>query len=236
MKLWLRCIRVAEKASPEFIEWVAKHALEIGGTFEEVRNVLIDMMDWVEACYRSKRVGHCTSRLTGGEQFVVRRFSPDMSLKTVIRLSDEWHEAIASNMSGPNYEFPEPWCGAGRSGEYDIVPITNSAGLYLEGRTMRHCVAARGDAVQGGYNYIYSIRQDQKRVATLELSRSDDSVVIGELRGSCNSQVSPKIQRAVKSWLRKQPGFRLPKAGQIAQGRDAQRPYFQYALDDDLPF
>jgi hypothetical protein len=224
MKLWLSCIREAEMTGPGFVEWVAKHALEIGGTFEEVRNFLVDLRDWVWACDPSN------DGLTDGAQFVVRRFSPDMSLKTVTKLSGEWHKAVANDISGPNYEFPEPWCGAGRSGEYEIVPITNSADLYREGYVMHHCVGARGSAVQAGYVYIYSIREGQKRVATLELLRNGDSIEIGELRGSCNSQVSPKIRRAVKSWLRSQSGFRLPKADRISQGPGAPRPEVTFDL------
>ena len=40
---------------------------------------------------------------------MARRFSPDMSLETVLRLSDEWHEAVANDLSGPQFDFPEPW-------------------------------------------------------------------------------------------------------------------------------
>jgi hypothetical protein len=74
-----------------------------------------------------------------GEQFIHREFNADMSLVTVTKLSADWHEAVAANMSGPSSEFPEPWCPGGVSGGFDIVPIIRSANLYREGKLLHHC-------------------------------------------------------------------------------------------------
>jgi hypothetical protein len=113
MKLWLRCIaRVKNRgASSEFIEWVAKNASEMPGL-----DFVSDIMDWVNVCSP-------THREQRSAEFVVRKFSPDMSLKTVTKLSADWHDAVAMNMSGPIYDFIEPWCGAGRSGKYEIIRL-----------------------------------------------------------------------------------------------------------------
>ena len=173
MKLWLRCVCVAQRAGPEFVGWVAKHALEIGGAFDEIRNFLVDLMDWVDACYPERKDPTIPFREPPprGEQFVTRRFTPDMSLKTVIKLSHDWHEAVANNMSGPDCDFPEPWCPAGNSGGFEVVPITTSADLYREGYALHHCVGAYGSAVQYGHAYVYSVREGGERIATLSLQR-----------------------------------------------------------------
>jgi PcfJ-like protein len=198
MKLWLRCVWVTERAGHEFVGWAAKHALEIGGTFDEIRNFLVDLMDWVDACYperRKKREAGAPEQrapMRGGEQFVTRRFTPDMSLKTVIKLSHDWHEAVANNMAGPDCDFPEPWCPAGYSGGFAIIPIVSAAELYLEGRTMHHCVGTYGGSVQGGHAYVYSIREGGERIATLSLQRYEQRATIEQLRGPCNKQVSKK--------------------------------------------
>jgi PcfJ-like protein len=216
MKRWLHCVWVAQRAGPEFVGWVAKHALEIGGTFDEIRNFLIDLMDWVDACYperRKKREAGAPEQrapMRGGEQFVTRRFTPDMSLKTVIKLSHGWHEAVANNMSGPDCDFPEPWCPAGQSGGYEIVPITTSGDLYREGHAMHHCVGAYNGAVQAGHAYVYSVREGVERIATLSLQRYEQRATIEQLRGPCNKQVSKKVERAVVSWLKAQTSFKLP--------------------------
>jgi hypothetical protein len=217
MKLWLRCIQIAKYAGPEFVEWVAKHSLEVGGTPDEVLFFLSDLKDWVRACHpRHILGGDRLFHQPHGEQFVVRRFSPDMSLATVMKLSGDWHEAVANNMSGPFYEFPEPWCCAGLSCGYEIVPIANAADLYREGHSMHHCVGSYADRVAVGEVYLYSIRKDKERIATLELVRRGETVALGQVRGSCNTQTSKQIMGAARSWLRSQSEVRFPKQPDIA--------------------
>ena len=48
----------------------------------------------------------------------------------------------ADRASGPYHEFPEPWCPGGKYDRFDIVPITNNAELYVEGKVMHHCVGS----------------------------------------------------------------------------------------------
>ena len=136
---------------PDFVQWTARHALEVGGSIDEVISILGDIADWVRACYRHSVPAHIRRAILGdhqfrdadfsraqGEQFVHRPFNADMSLSTVTELSAEWHDAVADNMTGPDSEFPEPWCPGGVSGGFDIVPITCSADLYREGKLMHH--------------------------------------------------------------------------------------------------
>jgi hypothetical protein len=58
---------------------------------------------------------------------------------------------------------------------------------------MHHCVGPKGDLVRSGIAYFYSVRKCKERIATLELVKNGGSAAIGELRGSCYSQVS-KVQ------------------------------------------
>ena len=91
-----------------------------------------------------------------GSEFIVRPFTPSMSLKTATALSADWHEAVANNLDGPNSAFPAPWHPAARLGDYEILPIEDAASLYREGTAMHHCVGTYGDQVQRGNLYIYS--------------------------------------------------------------------------------
>jgi hypothetical protein len=63
-----------------------------------------------------------------------------MSLKTMIELSGKWHDAVASSMTGPPYEFPAAWGDTAKIGGYEIVPILSGGDLYREGYAMHHCV------------------------------------------------------------------------------------------------
>jgi hypothetical protein len=216
MTLWLRCIKISEDAGPEFIEWIAKHSLEIGRAPFEVINFLIDVKDWVRACHRASDPIHIFKanpfhNESRGEQFVVRPFNPGMSLKTVTRLSSDWHEAVANNMSGPCYEFPEPWLRDGTSCGYEIAPLVTAADLYREGHTMHHCVGSYADLARQGEAYFYSVRNGTESIATLELVRRGESVRLGQIRGPCNGEVPNVVIRAVKAWLRSQPEVRLTK-------------------------
>jgi hypothetical protein len=219
MKLWLQCLYWAGPVGPDFVEWTARHATEIAGTRQETLSILMDLADWVRACHRTRAPSHGRRNVVDdpgafqlgdeGEQFVVRPFSSSMSLATVTSLSLDWHEAVAANMSGPKYEFPEPWCPAGRSGQFDVIPIATSAELYREGNLLHHCVGSYQGRVHAGESYLYSVRQDDVRVATLELQRRGGGVAIGQVRGACNVLPPKQVVRAVERWVRSQREFRF---------------------------
>jgi hypothetical protein len=206
MKFWLRVMRFASRINPDFAAFAAKHTTEVQAMAADADLWFEDTADWVRACLPA--AGQ-TPR--PGAEFITRRFSPDMSVKTVTALTHEWHEAVASNMTGPSYEFPEPWVEAGKVGDYEIVPITNNAELYREGHAMHHCVGTYGDRVREGYCYICSLRRkDGERVATIELVQFVGQVSLGQIRGRCNSSVPGKIELAVLKWLKSQVTFQLP--------------------------
>jgi hypothetical protein len=242
MKLWLNAIWRSSDLGHDFVEWVAKHVLEIPGSTDQVVGSLIDIKDWVRASHQAGIPQHMSDASSGpfdlpssrGEEFVVRPFSPDMSLRTVTQLSASWHEAVATNMTGPNYEFPEPWCNGGHSCGYEIIPIANSGDLYREGHAMHHCVGTQGDQARHGSAYFYSVRKEKERIATLGLLRQGAAVAIGELRGPCNSQASKEIVRAVEIWLRSQREFRFPKERKV--DNDVSFPKGRDDLVLEIPF
>ncbi|MCP4304566.1 MAG: hypothetical protein GY788_06775 [bacterium] len=225
MKAWLAAVEFASRTGRNFVEWTAKHAFEIAGRTDEIVSFLSDTADWITACNPSDDpFGALPSP---GAQLVTRPFCSDMSLRTVKRLSDEWHEAVANNMDGPNQEFPDPWCEGGLVGDCEIRPITNSAGLYREGHAMHHCAGTYAEKVREGRSYIYSVRNNGNRVATAEIVRRGQRAVLGQLRGPCNSQVSPETKQAIRKWLRAQKEFRFPQPSEV--------PFFEEETDE-IPF
>jgi PcfJ-like protein len=76
---------------------------------------------------------------------------------------------------------------------------------------MHHCAGTYGESVREGRCYIYSLRKDEARVATIELIQFDGRVDIGQIRGSCNRSVPREIELAAQNWLKSQKTFRLPK-------------------------
>ena len=143
------------------------------GGLLQVGHTISDVSDWVHANTRGN-----------GRQFVTRRFTPSMALRTAIQASHEWHEAVASHMDDAgDLALPPPWYPPATQGGFDIVPLTTSADLYREGHAMHHCVATYVDQVRQGTSYIFSVRKDGKRIATVSLICRGKTVSIQQMRG-----------------------------------------------------
>jgi PcfJ-like protein len=193
MRVWLRAVYHAHlRAGSDFAEWTARHASQIGSE-NELAFFLNDTVDWVRASHGDE-----------GHQFVARPFKPTMSLRTVTRLSAEWHEAVASNLTGPQHTFPAPWFPATTINGVEIIPIDNSADLYREGAFMHHCIGTYADKVRGGRYCVYSIRRDGERVASAGLVLQGFRAELDQLRGPCNAPAPKQIAAAVQRWLRTQ--------------------------------
>jgi PcfJ-like protein len=130
-----------------------------------------------------------------------------MGLKAAMQASHDWHEAVASNMDyGPEgAALPPPWYPAVKQGAFEIVPLTTAADIYREGHAMHHCVATYADRVRAGGCYVFSVRQNNERVATISLVRDGGRILIDQVRGPCNIEPSKPIMTAVRQWFRKQP-------------------------------
>jgi len=205
MRIWLRAVCTAcLRAGSDFAEWTAKHASQIPcGSENELVSFLNDIADWVQA-----------SHSNDGRQFVVRLFKPTMSLRTVTKLSAEWHEAVASNLTGPQHTFPAPWFSAATINGVEIIPIDNSADLYREGAFMHNCIGTYADKVRGGRYCVYSIRRNGERVASAGLVLRNARAELDQLRGPCNAPTPKQITATVERWLQTQAlrrgGFRGP--------------------------
>ena len=100
--------------------------------------------------------------------------------------------------------LPPPWYPPATLGGFDIVPLTTSADLYREGHAMHHCVATYVEQVRQGTSYIFSVRRDGKRIATISLSCHSETISIQQLRGPCNTAPPKAVSAAVRKWLRAQ--------------------------------
>ena len=102
---------------------------------------------------------------------------PRLSWATVQQENSRWHEAIVNcKRSGSRYKIPAPWLPTGHANGFSIVPLDSAKELWTEGRAMRHCVASYDQRVAKGVCYIYSVRQGDERIATVELVRVNGQV------------------------------------------------------------
>ena len=208
-KIWLGVVGwSSSRVNPDFAAWAARNVPQIPGYLEQVSSFVADLSDWVRAGMlhppRPVFAGEDFPEPPTGREFVTRPFIPSMSLKTVVKLSSDWHEAVAADMSGPRFTFPPAWYPAAKFGAYDILPIDDSGSLYLEGATMHHCVGTYAPEVKDGGICVYSVRCEGQRVATLALARRGKEAAIIQLRGPCNAQLPKEIAATVQRWLRTQ--------------------------------
>ncbi len=230
LKLWAKAVKTAHYHGPEFVRWVARHVLEIPGSADEVLSLLEDIKKWVRATLRVEVPSHYFHAIAydlpddffccPDELYGVRPFKSDMSLKTVMKLNAEWHNAVAAVMEGS--DFPAPWLKPGLAGPFSVVPITSDTELYLVGHAVRAWFpGCRSETnVHQGYAYYYSVLVGDKRLATAELLREGEAVELGKLYGFCDAHTFNAIRSALVSWLESNRGaYVLP-----------------VLLDDEVPF
>jgi PcfJ-like protein len=73
--------------------------------------------------------------------------------------------------------------------------------LWKEGRAMHNCVGSYDYRVVAGGCYIYSVRQGDNRVATVELIRKEGKVKPGQMRAACNAEPPEEVKVAVRKWV-----------------------------------
>ena len=60
---------------------------------------------------------------------------------------------------------------------------------------MHHCVGTYGNEVRLGYCYVYSIRRNDERVATVALSSHNGRAYLQQIRGPCKYQAIESNRR-----------------------------------------
>ena len=216
---WLRMVKQAEELGAPYVEWVARNFANLGArTIQQGTAQIGDLRDWVRASYAAGLPNYVVTALTEGgdigQDLITRPFSPDMSVSTVRALSGAWHEDVALSDHGSDEPLPPPWRGAEKIGELDAVPLTTAAEIAAEGRHLHHCVATHTYAVRAGHYCIYSVRQGDQRIATVEVGRRGDKrVQIEQMKGPCNALLPKPLQAKLNRWASERGKWTLPPEG-----------------------
>lgn len=82
-------------------------------------------------------------------------------------------------------------------GGWSAVALASSGALAEEGRSMRHCVATYAQRCAAGESCIFSLRKNGERIATLELTPTEnDSWIPSQLYGPSNASIADPAARA----------------------------------------
>lgn len=162
-------------------------------------------------------------------------FNEGWSVAQAQRAQEEWHLSLArrstaaEQMAKSGVKFDTPIDYAPLPAAIDLNGLSFQAlqsgeDLFVEGAAMRHCVATYISAVVSGQSRIYSIRDQGKRVATMELrftemgqTRRDfvgeggrtislnvskpQGLALHQLKGPCNARPPKRVQQAASAFV-----------------------------------
>jgi hypothetical protein len=86
---------------------------------------------------------------------------------------------------------------------WTVTPLVNALALFDEGKEMHHCVASYASVCMKGKSRIFSIRKNNMRAATVELSKGLDGWTLSQIRGDFNNEVSPELKDVGKQILKR---------------------------------
>jgi len=147
-------------------------------THERLYQESLDILDWVRAEVAETSLDHN------------QRHAPFAWWK---RRSDAWHRVVDQLQHARDLHWASLLELAVIDG-YTVIPLTSAAALVEEGREMRHCVATYAERCKCGTSRVFSIRRDERRVATLELGYREQWRVL-QMRGPCNAAVDQDLNR-----------------------------------------
>jgi len=124
-----------------------------------------------------------------------------------------WHRRVASLSALRHERMAErpgwpPLCAPWRSpcGRYEVVVLASAADLVEEGRLLDHCVGGYYDICRRGDTQILSMREDGRRVATVELTLGPDlstfSIEVGQFKAWRNRAPSVTLHDPLRAFLR----------------------------------
>jgi hypothetical protein len=86
---------------------------------------------------------------------------------------------------------------------WTITEITTGKLLYEEGDDMHNCVFSYIDQCISGHCAIFSVKVNDKRMATLEINKFNSKYNLVQARGKMNSVVDKEIKSIITIWAKK---------------------------------
>lgn len=133
------------------------------------------------------------------------------TVRSMLRLMEEWHRSLgAGNSAFAWTRSPlEPWLLEEATEErteaprrWQMMELTNSAQLRMEGAALRHCVASYADRCYRGSTSIWSLRlwQGEKVRSILTVEVDPKRCAVVQARGTANRVASGKPLRLLQEW------------------------------------
>lgn len=126
---------------------------------------------------------------------------------------ERWHRraatiAAARHEKRTNKPGWPALCGSWHSDDHShsIVPLTSADALIVEGNALNHCVGGYYSQCRSGGTQIYSVREGDKRVGTLELLLANGkgsalTITVGQFKAHHNGQPEEHLHGVVRDFL-----------------------------------
>lgn len=175
------------------------------------RGVMVEQFDW--AAREISRSDARSNEVSTVADFLISNraiFNPRWSWDRAMTEAELWHDRLASerNLSqlggGIRPDTQIDWSDGPLEESVDgftFVKLITPLALLNEGRRMRHCVASYIPDVINGICSIYSVRQGERRLATLEIAGSE----MRQLKGFANAAPAKEVKQAVARFLAATP-------------------------------
>ncbi|MCW0234064.1 MAG: PcfJ domain-containing protein [Ferrovibrio sp.] len=126
---------------------------------------------------------------------------------------DLWHRRAASlaALRHEGHADKPGWpalCAPWRSGcgRYEVVALISASDLVEEGNKLDHCVGGYYETCRKGDVHILSLREDGKRVATVEIRLGEDlanlTLHVGQFKAHRNSAPPPHLHDVLRDFLK----------------------------------
>ena len=227
---WLEQVSFADEACDSgFALWVAKHC----GSVAPSRRKLLFL-------YMASWAWHGNRPDTTGHSLIEKPWSPKMGLRRGTEELMRWRRRVdLACLLGNGIE--EAWLEGGTFDGYDFVPLLTLDDFISESRAMHNCLDQYADRLATGLIRIFSIRQNGKSIADIEvgptLAKATAPSIV-QIKAAKNRQAPLAVWHAAQLWLGNQSLDALPRrpgavrsAGSDCEDEPFWRSYLQWLPD-----
>jgi len=198
-KRWLRFVAFAHEACDDaFALWAAQRVQDFHAEVEACDLAGLALLAWY-----SSRPQHEAS------PFLPKTWTSHVEPADAVNTAQVWLERL---------EFPlfrAPYAALRKEAEeidgFHFVPLLHAHDVLNEAEEMRNCLATYAEVTASGFDQIWSMRRDGRRVACLHIHFDCDATGVPTLRqiaGPCNHPVAADVLRAAYRWLLTWPANR----------------------------
>lgn len=141
------------------------------------------------------------------------QFNPAWDRTKLAQVVNDWHDELralnaekgAAKRAGKHWDEP---CDYGdlpievQINGLTFVALRSGKDLFVEGRSMRHCVSTYTRDVMKGNCRIYGLRNGDQRLATLEIRQVEGAWAGVQFKGKCNAEPAKPGWEAADAFLR----------------------------------